>query len=194
MLVHDLSLPINDDCVQTLKIGDTVYLTGIVCTARDTAHLRIKQLLDEGDVLPIDWRGSALIHAGPIAMKNENGWDLAVIGPTTSIRMEPYAEMIGNLGVKLIVGKGGMAASSLQHFSLHKQAYLQAPCGCAALLATGVKEVLNAIWLEDGMPEAMWVLRVEHFGPFIVMMDCRGHSRYDELRQSAERIITNMKN
>lgn len=192
MRVHNLNLPINDDCVETLKIGDTVYLTGVVCTARDMAHLKIKHLLEEGKPLPVDWRGGAVIHAGPVVIKNENKWKLSVIGPTTSIRMEPYAAMVGDLGVKLIVGKGGMAGASLQQFSQHKQAYLQAPPGCAVLLASGVTEVLDAFWLENGMPEAMWVLKVKQFGPFIVTMDSQGHSRYDELRESADHIIATM--
>jgi tartrate/fumarate subfamily iron-sulfur-dependent hydro-lyase beta chain len=192
MRVHNLNLPVDDDCVEVLEIGDTVYLTGIVCTARDMAHLRIKRLLDDGIRLPIDWKGGAVIHAGPMMVKKEDKWNLSAIGPTTSIRMEPYAAMIGNLGVKLIVGKGGMADASLQQFSRHKQAYLQAPCGCAALLATGVTEVLDVHWLENGMPEAMWVLRVKRFGPFIVTMDSHGHSRYDELRESAGQIVATL--
>ena len=194
MRVHNLNLPIDDDCVEDLEVGDTVYLTGVVCTARDMAHLKIKRLLDEKKLPPIDWKGGAVIHAGPVVIKNDHQWKLSVIGPTTSIRMEPYAAMVGNLGVKLLVGKGGMAAASLQQFSQHKQAYLQAPCGCAALLSSGVQEVLDVIWLESGMPEAMWILKVEHFGPFIVTMDSHGHSRYDELRASAEHIIDAMQN
>lgn len=194
MRLHKLNLPTNDDCVEALKVGDTVYLTGVVCTARDMAHLKIKRLLEEKKPLPVDWKGGAVIHAGPVVIKNQDKWKLSVIGPTTSIRMEPYAAMVGDLGVKLIVGKGGMGGASLEQFSVHKQAYLQAPPGCAVLLASGVTEVLGAFWLENGMPEAIWVLKVKQFGPFIVTMDCYGHSRYGELRESAERIITTMQN
>ena len=79
MRVPNLNLPINDDCVETLEVGDTVYLTGVVCTARDMAHLKIKRLLEEGKPLPVDWHGSAVIHAGPVVIKNENKWKLSVL-------------------------------------------------------------------------------------------------------------------
>jgi tartrate/fumarate subfamily iron-sulfur-dependent hydro-lyase beta chain len=192
MRVHDLTLPISDERVEDLEIGDTVYLNGVVCTARDMAHLKIKRLLEEGKPLPVDCKGGAVIHAGPVVIKEDGKWRLSVIGPTTSIRMEPYAAMVGELGVKILVGKGGMAAASAQAFARHKQVYLQAPPGCAVLLADGVKDVLDVFGLESGMPEAMWVLKVEKFGPLVVTMDARGRSRYDELRGSADQIIAEM--
>jgi len=189
MALHKLSLPVNSQQVENLQIGDTVYLTGTVYTARDMAHLEIKQLLEVGASLPVELAGRAVFHAGPVVRKTDDGWELVVIGPTTSIRMEPYAQMAGELGVKLIIGKGGMAKDSREMFKKHKQAYLQAAPGCAVQLAGGVKKIDNVYWLENGMPEAMWVLETEEFGPFIVTMDAYGNSRYDDVKQTATQRI-----
>ena len=93
--------------MRKLDVGDVVYLSGTIFTARDMAHLKIQGLLDRGAPLPKDFNGSAVFHAGPVCLKNEDGsWRLNVIGPTTSIRMEPYADMVGRLGVKAVLGKG----------------------------------------------------------------------------------------
>ena len=189
MALHKLSLPIDNQQVESLQIGDTVYLTGTVYTARDMAHLEIKRLLEVGASLPVELAGRAVFHAGPVVRKTDAGWELVVIGPTTSIRMEPYAQMAGELGVKLIIGKGGMAKDSREMFKKHKQAYLQAAPGCAVQLAGGVKKIDNVYWLENGMPEAMWVLETEGFGPFIVTMDAYGNSRYDDVKQAATQRI-----
>lgn len=185
MAVHSLTLPVDDAQVEKLQIGDTVYLTGMVYTARDMAHLEIRKLVDKGAPLPVDLKGGAIFHAGPVMRKKGDGWEMVVIGPTTSIRMEPHARMVGELGVKLIIGKGGLAKDSREMFAKHKQAYLQAAPGCAVQLAAGVKKVPNVYWFENGMPEAMWALEVEKFGPFIVTMDTKGQSRYDDLRAFA---------
>jgi tartrate/fumarate subfamily iron-sulfur-dependent hydro-lyase beta chain len=189
MEIHKLQLPVNDAQVERLEIGDTVYLSGTVYTARDIAHLKIKQMLEKKETLPVEFAGKTIFHAGPVVRKVGDKWEMIVIGPTTSIRMEPYAKMVGELGVKLIIGKGGMSQDSRAMFKKYKQAYLQAAPGCAVQLAAGVKKVSNGYWLENGMPEAMWVLEVENFGPFIVTMDVSGNSRYDNVKEAAFQTI-----
>lgn len=185
MTIHNLTLPVNNSQVEIMEIGDTVYLTGTVYTARDMAHLEIKKLLEKGAELPTEFSGRAIFHAGPVVRKVDNGWEMIVIGPTTSIRMEPHSKMAGELGVKLIIGKGGMGKESREAFAKYKQAYLQAAPGCAVQLAAGVKRVANVYWLENGMPEAMWELEVEKFGPLVVTMDAKGNSKYDDLKETA---------
>lgn len=185
MTVHKLTLPVNNSQVEDMNIGDTVYLTGTVYTARDMAHLEIKKLLENGQELPVELSGRAIFHAGPVVRKREDGWEMIVVGPTTSIRMEPHAKMVGELNVKLIIGKGGLSKDSKEAFQKYKQVYLQAAPGCAVQLAAGVTAVPNVYWLENGMPEAMWELAVENFGPFIVTMDSKGNSRYDEIKAAA---------
>lgn len=185
MTVHNLTLPVNDAQVEQLEMGDTIFLTGTIFTARDMAHLEIKKLRETAAKLPVDLSGRAIFHAGPVVRKVDKGWEMIVIGPTTSIRMEPHAKMVGELGVKLIIGKGGMGKDSKAAFKKYKQVYLQAAPGCAVQLAAGVKRVANVYWLENGMPEAMWELEVEKFGPLVVTMDTKENSRYDELKEKA---------
>ena len=104
-----LTTPLRDEDVRQMRIGDVVYLTGHIFTSRDMAHLKYKELLALGQPLPKDFRGAAVFHAGPVCLKQADGtWKLQLIGPTTSIRMEPYADMVGKMGVKAVLGKGGM--------------------------------------------------------------------------------------
>lgn len=191
MAIYELSLPLTDEVVEKLQIGDTVYLTGTVYTARDMAHLEIKKLLKTGQELPVDLLGSAIFHAGPVLKKCGTGWKLQVIGPTTSMRMEPYADMVGKLGVKAIIGKGGMMADSQKAFKQYKQVYLQAAPGCAVKLGGAVQSVEGGYWLEKGMPEALWILHVQKFGPFAVTMDCLGNSVYETIKEQARKVMKN---
>jgi len=94
--------------VLDLDVGDVVYITGVVYTARDMAHLRIKKLLHHKKSLTEDFDGGVIFHAGQVVKKVGNEWKIWVIGPTTSTRMEPYAKMVAQLGIRAIVGKGGM--------------------------------------------------------------------------------------
>ncbi|MDR1826831.1 MAG: FumA C-terminus/TtdB family hydratase beta subunit [Methylobacteriaceae bacterium] len=192
MAEHHLTLPVTDADIEKLALGDSVYLDGIVYTARDMAHMEIRALAEKGQPLPEPLAGSAVFHAGPVALKDGDGWRLNVIGPTTSMRMEPYADLIGRLGVKLIIGKGGMFDDSKAAFQRYTQAYLQAAPGCAVQIGAGVRAIKGVHWLENGMPEGMWVLEVKDFGPFIVTMDCRGHSVYDDVRAAGRQAIAAM--
>jgi len=187
-----LNIPLGDSDVEKLKPGDIVYLTGLVYTSRDMGHLRISNLLKEGKPLPVSFKGGAVFHAGPVAAKRGDKWELSVIGPTTSIRMEPYAQMVGELGVKAIIGKGGMAQESLNSYNKYKQVYLQAPPGCAVKLSAAVKEIKEVHWLDMGMPEALWVLDVEKFGPLIVTMDSNNISVYQQIKDSAYQTLNEM--
>lgn len=114
---------------------------------------------------------------------------IGVIGPTSSIRMEPYAEMVGELGVKAIIGKGGMHDKSRDAFQRYGQVYLQAAPGCAALLADGIEKIEEVHWFDLGMPEALWVLKAKKFGPLVVAMDSRGNSIYQDIRNKAQETI-----
>ena len=132
MAVYELTLPVDNETIEKLHVGDIIYLNGQVCTARDQAHLRLKALDEAGKPFPEDLKGAAIFHAGPVMKKDEAGhWYLSVIGPTTSIRMEPYADFIGRIGVKILIGKGGMAEGTRKAMQKYKQVYAQAVPGCA---------------------------------------------------------------
>mgnify|MGYP005757755491 FL=1 len=181
-----LTMPLKEEDMRSLKIGDVIYLTGHIFTARDMGHLKIRQLLEKGEELPKNFCGSAVFHAGPVCLKNNDGsWRLNVIGPTTSIRMEPYADMIGRLGVRAVIGKGGMAQDTLDACKKYGYVYLQAAPGCAAKLAQGIHSIYDVTWLEMGMPEALWDLEAVEFGPLVVAMDTHQNSVYKDLKENA---------
>lgn len=180
-----LSIPLQEKEIRELKVGDVVYLEGVIYTARDMAHLRIRDYLEENKELPVNLEGAAIFHAGPVVKEKENGYDLVVIGPTTSIRMEPYSDMVCKEGVRAIIGKGGMAEGSIEAFKQYGCVYLQAAPGCAVKIAEDVDKIEDVYWLELGVPEAMWLLKTPKFGPLVVAMDSHGSSIYQDLKKEA---------
>jgi len=176
--VH-LSTPLATESIRNLKVHDIVTLSGTIYTARDMAHLKLKELKKSRKPMPEVFRGAVIFHAGPVVKKEGSGFTLLTIGPTTSIRMEPHSDLMGKLGVKASVGKGGMGNESLQAFKKYGMVYLLAAPGCGVLHAQAVKEVKQVHWLEElGMPEAIWVLEVTDWGPLTVAMDSHGNSLF----------------
>ena len=170
-----LNVPIKDEDLSELKAGDVVYLTGNIYTARDQAH---KRILEEG--APVDIEGAVLFHAGPIVTKDDDGnYKMVAVGPTTSMRMNPYQSDVLDLGAKIVIGKGGMDDSVREALVRKEALYVVATGGCAALYVDAVEEIESVDWLDLGMPEAMWNLKVKDFGPLIVAMDSNGNSLYD---------------
>ena len=179
-----LTTPLSAESVRKLKVNDIVTLTGTIYTARDMAHLKLKDLKGSRKPLPEEFDGSVIFHAGPVVKKTDGRFDLLNIGPTTSIRMEPHSDFLGQLGVKAIVGKGGMGKGSLQAFKKYGMVYLLAAPGCGVLHAEAVKEVRQVHWLEEfGMPEAIWVLEVSDWGPLTVGMDSHGNSIFQTIEE-----------
>ncbi len=185
-----LTTPLSEESVRELRLGDVVYISGNIYTSRDMAHLKYKQLIEAGEKLPKDFCGSAIFHAGPVCLKQPDGsWKLNLIGPTTSIRMEPYAEMVGQMGVRAIIGKGGMDEDTLKACKKYGYVYLQAAPGCAAKLSAGINRVVDVTYFEMGMPEALWDLEADEFGPLVVGMDTTGNSIYKDLKTKAMEIL-----
>ncbi|WP_298781419.1 FumA C-terminus/TtdB family hydratase beta subunit [uncultured Fretibacterium sp.] len=181
-----ITIPVKDEDVLSLRLGDVVYLTGHIFTARDMVHLKLRELYDAGEPFPKDFQGAVIFHAGPVCLKKTDGsWQLNVIGPTTSIRMEPHADFVGRLGVRVLIGKGGMGEDTLKACEKYGYVYLQAAPGCAAKLGQGIKSVYDVHWFELGMPEALWDLEAEEFGPLVVGMDAHGNSIYKDLMKTA---------
>lgn len=172
-----LTTPIQNEDLEQLTAGDVVYLNGYLVTCRDMPHRRLIEL---GQKLPVDLAGLAILHAGPIVVKEGEGWKMISIGPTTSMRMEKFEkEFIAETGVKLIVGKGGMGPNTVEGCQTHKAVHAVFPGGCAVLAATEVEEIERVEWLELGMPEALWVCRVKEFGPLIISIDTKGNNLFE---------------
>ena len=173
-----LKTPISSDETENLRIGDIVYISGKIYTARDSAH---KRMVEEGS--PVDINGAVIFHAGPIIRKSEDKYEMIAVGPTTSTRMNPYEPQILKMGAGLIVGKGGMDEATSDALINYKKAYLSAVGGCAALYVKSVLKVNNVYWLDLGVPEAIWELEVKEFGPLIVTMDSTGGNLYEEVKK-----------
>ncbi len=188
-----LTTPLSEESVRKLKVNDLVNLTGTIYTARDMAHLKLKELKETGKPLPEALEGSVIFHAGPVVKKADGGYDLLNIGPTTSIRMEPHSDFLGRLGVRAIVGKGGLGEGSAQAFKKYGMAYLLAAPGCGVLHAQAVRQVKRVHWLEEmGMPEAIWVLEVTEWGPLMVGMDSEGNSIFQAIQEEGMRKLNSL--
>ena len=177
-----LTTPIAPEDLADIKIGDVIYLTGHIVTCRDVPHRRVVQ---EGCKLPLDIRGGAILHAGPIIRKTGNGgkegFEMVSVGPTTSMRMEKFErEFIAKTGVRLIVGKGGMGEGTMSGCKEFGAIHCVFPAGCAVVAATQVEEIESADWTELGMPETLWKCRVKEFGPLIVSIDAHGNNLFEQ--------------
>ena len=184
-----LTTPLTTETIRKIKVNDVLYLSGTVRTARDMAHLRIRDLIGRNQPLPVDFQGSAVFHAGPGVKKTAEGYKVVLLGPTTSTRMGPYSEMMGRLGVKILAGKAGVDDESLVSFQKYGMLYLQTAPGCGSLHAQAVKRVQEVFWQDLGMPEAIWVLEVSNWGPLIVAMDSHGNSIYRDIRQEGRKKV-----
>jgi len=173
-MVKRLTTPLKEEIVRDLNLGDIVYITGTIYTARDETHLK---LLEEGS--PVDLEGSVIFHCGPIVRKKDEVWEIVAAGPTTSSRMNSLEpETIKRFKIRGIIGKGGMDTGTLKAMEGYGCVYLAITGGAALLAANAVTKVETVYWLDLGMPEAMWVFCVKDFGPLVVAMDAKGESIY----------------
>ncbi|MCK4570511.1 fumarate hydratase C-terminal domain-containing protein [Candidatus Bipolaricaulota bacterium] len=178
-----LTTPIDESVIRTLHVGDTIYVTGCMFTARDDAHHLLLHAESQGEKLPLEPGKMAMFHCGPVVEKVADGWRVVSAGPTTSARMEMFeADFLERFGTRLIIGKGGMGTRTLDALQRVGAVYTHFTGGAGALAARAVRRVPAVYWLEElGIPEAVWVFDVEHFGPLTVTMDAHGKSLYDEL-------------
>ncbi|EGD48923.1 hydro-lyase, Fe-S type, tartrate/fumarate subfamily, beta subunit [Ruminiclostridium papyrosolvens DSM 2782] len=192
MKTYYLKTPLKDEDIAKLEAGDTVYLSGKLYTARDMAHYKLKKLLDSNGKFDEDLNGQAIFHAGPIISVNRESGEYKVIsiGPTSSIRMDPYTDMVGEMGVKILIGKGGMSDSTTEAMKKHTMVYLLAAHGCAAVHTQRVTKVTHQYWMDKiGMPEAMWVMECDNLGPLIVGIDSKGRNLFEETRKNSKDMI-----
>jgi len=178
--MHEIQLPVSEEAVRKLQVGDEVLIHGTMITARDAAHKYMveQEAVEVREVL----RDGMLYHCGPIVKKEAGAWRFVAAGPTTSKREEPYeAEIIQSYGVRGVIGKGGMGERTLEACRAHGAVYLHAIGGLAVILAQSVKRVVDVHKLEEfGVPEAMWVIEVEKF-PAVVTMDAHGRSLHRQI-------------
>lgn len=185
-----IKTPISESQIRELKVGDIIYVTGTLITARDQAHKRMIQFIEEGKKMPINLNGLAIYHCGPIVKRVHDEWLVVAAGPTTSMRMERFeGKVIRSFNVRLIIGKGGMGEVTEKAMREYGAAYAAFTGGAAVLAAKSVKRVRDVKWLDLGMPEALWVFEVEDFGPLIISIDAHGGNLFMEIRRKAEKNV-----
>ena len=176
-----LTTPLGDE-VLSLHAGDNVELSGIVYTARDQAHLRMK---NEG--IPFDPKGAVIFHCGPLVQKDR----IIAAGPTTSARMDTLSGFLLDAGVRALVGKGGMGREVRGHLK-GRGVYLALTGGCAALAAS--RMMLRGVFFKDlGMAEAIWVIELDAL-PLVVGIDAHGADLYEAVRRKATKNFRQIQN
>jgi len=183
-----LTAPFADADIRALRVGDVVLLNGRMFTGRDSVHA----YLVKHDA-PVDLRGSALYHCGPVAVKQGDGWKMNAAGPTTSIREEPYqADVIRKFGIRAIIGKGGMGAKTLEALKECGAVYFNAIGGAAQFYARCIERVDGVSLFDFGVPEALWHLHVRDF-PVIVTMDSHGNSLHKDVEAESAKQLAALK-
>ncbi len=156
-------------------------------TARDSAHKRALGFFKEGKEMPINLEGLAVFHCGPIVKKEDDKWTVVAAGPTTSTRMDLFEdEFIKAFKVRVVIGKGGMGRRTTEGMKKYGAVYGAFTGGAAVLAAKAMKNVRSVEWFDLGMPEALWILEVEDFGPLIVAIDAHGNNVFEDVRKEVE--------
>lgn len=200
-----VNLPISLEAIRDLKVGDAVLLNGVMITGRDAVHkwltdtyLNPTKPASQADLELLEEirkisREGVIYHCGPVVSQDENKeYHFVSAGPTTSIREEPYqAGVMELLGLRGVIGKGGMGARTLEACQALGGVYFHAIGGAAAYIAQSVSRVLGVHKLDLGVPEAIWVIEVVDF-PAVVTMDAHGNSLHKNLREQSAEVLANL--
>ncbi len=174
-----LTPPLTESAVRSLKVGDIVLIQGEVFTGRDAVHHHLSS-----HEPPVSLEGSVIYHCGPVMLKQGEEWTVKAAGPTTSSREEPYqGDIIRKYGVRAVIGKGGMGKKTLAACAEAGAVYLHAIGGAAQFYARSVEKVLGAHFMEFGIPEAMWRLKLKGLLA-IVTMDSHGNSLHADVEKA----------
>jgi len=197
-----LTIPIDDKAIRDLHLGDSVSLSGVLITGRDTVHkwmieTFIRQTREpQGDdqqvydiIQPI-LDGGSIYHCGPVVAGLDTAdYRFVAAGPTTSIREEPYqAEVMHHFNLKAVIGKGGMGETTLAACREVPGVYLHAIGGAASLIAQSVRRVHGVHKLDFGVPEAIWVIEIQDF-PAVVTMDAHGSSLHADVSAHSKMVL-----
>lgn len=203
--MREITLPISDETIRSLRVGEPVTLSGVMVTGRDTAHKWLietfirKTRPPQGDDLQVYeelkkiLNGSVIYHCGPVVSGlDTKDYKFVAAGPTTSIREEPFqAEVMKHFNLKGVIGKGGMGPKTLKGCQDAPGVYFHAIGGAASFIAQRVTKVLGVYKLEFGVPEAMWVIEVSNF-PVVVTMDAHGASQHAVIDDSSKKVLDDL--
>jgi len=175
-MAKKITLPLTDEILKDLKTGDNLLLTGVIYVARDAAHKRMVEALDQGKPLPFDVKGATIFYMGPTPARP--GRAIGAAGPTTSGRMDAYAPRLMAEGLKGMIGKGLRSQAVKDAIVKHKAVYLGGIGGAGALMSKSIKKA-EVIAYEDLGAEALRRLEVKDF-PVTVVNDIYGGDLYEE--------------
>ena len=189
MADHEFHMPVSEDDVRKLRVGDHVVLQDTLFGIRDATLIH---MFDRARETRLDLKGHAVIHTAPnvkkVPVSNScpAGYESVCIGTTTSARMERFTRpLMEKNGVRMIIGKGGLGDDSAVAFKELGGVYLAIIGGTAALETTWIEQILD-VDLDDLNPESLWQFRIKDFGPLLVAMDAHGQSLYDAVRDTAQ--------
>ena len=171
-----LQLPLTEEVIKSLRAGDILELSGVIYTGRDAAHKRLVELLDNNQPLPIDVKGGGIYYVGPTPAKP--GRAIGSAGPTSSYRMDPYAEPLLKEGLKVMIGKGPRSDEYKDLLVKYNAVYLSAIGGAAASISESIKKC-DLVCYEDLGAEAIYRLEVENFFS-IVTYDTLGNDLFEQ--------------
>ena len=174
-----VKLPLTEGTVRGLKAGDRVFLSGVLYTGRDDAHMHLVKMIQGGEPLPIDLKDQCIYYVGPCPAKP--GQAIGSAGPTTSGRMDSMAPLLMDHGLRGMIGKGLRSAEVVESMKKNCAVYFAAIGGAGALLAKSVTKA-DVVAFPDLGPEAIYRLEVENF-PVTVVIDCEGKDLYQMGRE-----------
>lgn len=178
-----VKVPLSKEDAKNLKVGDYVYLTGTIYSARDAAHKRMSETLAKGEALPIEMEGNVIYYMGPSPARE--GRPIGSAGPTTSGRMDPYAPTLLDLGLRGMIGKGKRTQAVKDAVVRNGAVYFAAVGGAGALLSHCIKEA-EVVAYPDLGPEAIHKLEVVEL-PAVVVMDSEGNDLYETATKQYQR-------
>ena len=170
-----ISAPFSREEATELRAGDYIYLTGTIYTARDAAHKRMYEALQNGEALPLDVKGNIIYYMGPSPARE--GRPIGSAGPTTASRMDKYAPSLLDLGLMGMIGKGKRSDAVKEAIVRNGAVYFAAVGGAGALLSRSII-ASEVIAYDDLGTEAIRKLTVENF-PVIVVIDSQGNNLYE---------------
>jgi len=177
---HHITLPLTREKAEKINVGDTVYLSGIIYTARDAAHKRLVELLDNGKPLPFSIEDAVIYYVGPTPAPPSRV--IGSAGPTTSYRMDAYAPRLLDLGLRGMIGKGERTSIVIEGMKKAGAVYFGAIGGAGALIANCIKKA-EIVAFEDLGTEAIRKLTIENF-PATVIIDSKGNNLYISGREA----------
>jgi fumarate hydratase subunit beta len=203
--MREINIPISDETIRSLNVGEPVALTGVMITGRDVVHKWLietfikKTRPPQGDDMQVYetlkqiLAGGVIYHCGPVVSGlDTKQYKFVAAGPTTSIREEPYqAEVMKHFNLKGVIGKGGMGGKTLKGCQEVPGVYFHAIGGAATFIAQSVSKVLDVFKLEFGVPEAIWVIDVKEF-PVVVTMDAHGKSLHEVIEKDSARVLADL--